>query len=64
MRNWQFKTAWSFPAVVTQEQRRLFNLPVDTAERQDSLVTLLIEVHADGTVDVRDWFKSEPGSSN
>ena len=25
------------------------------AERQDHLITRLIEVHADGTVDVRSW---------
>jgi hypothetical protein len=37
------------------EQIRLFELALDAAERQESLVNLLIEVHADRTVEVRNW---------
>jgi predicted nuclease of predicted toxin-antitoxin system len=48
------------PAVDLDEQCVLFRTALDTAERQDSLVNLLIEVHADGSVDVRDWSKLEP----
>jgi hypothetical protein len=48
------------PAVDLDEQCVLFRIALDTAERQDTLLNLLIEVHADGTVDVRDWSKLEP----
>jgi predicted nuclease of predicted toxin-antitoxin system len=48
------------PAALRAEQRRLFGIALDTAEQQDSLINLLIEVHADGTVDVRDWSKPDP----
>jgi hypothetical protein len=41
----------------------LFNIALDTAEQQDSLLNLLIEVHADGTVAIRDWSKTEPGTA-
>ncbi len=51
------------PAVLRHEQRRLFGIALDVAEQQDSLVNLLIEVHADGTVDVSDWSKGDPQSS-
>ena len=47
------------PAVLRAAQRRLFEIALDTAERQDSLINLLIEVHADGRVDVSDWSKLE-----
>jgi hypothetical protein len=43
------------PTVPTREQVRLFRLALHTAERQDSLINLLIEVHADGRVEVRNW---------
>jgi predicted nuclease of predicted toxin-antitoxin system len=53
------------PAVLRAAQRRLFEIALDTAERQDSLINLLIEVHADGSVDVSDWStlegKDRPG---
>jgi predicted nuclease of predicted toxin-antitoxin system len=45
------------PAVVRREQMRLFDLAIDVAERQDSLINLLIEVHADGSVEVQNWAK-------
>jgi hypothetical protein len=45
------------PAVDTEEQIRLFGIALDAAERQDSLINLLIEVHTDGSVDVRTWAK-------
>jgi predicted nuclease of predicted toxin-antitoxin system len=48
------------PTVSTGEQTRLFGIALDTAEQQDSLVNLLIEVHADATVDVRNWSKDDP----
>ena len=48
------------PSVAAEEQCRLFGLALDVAERRDSLVNLLIEVHADGTVEVRDWAKGNP----
>lgn len=48
------------PAVPRDEQCRLFGIALDVAEMQDSLVNLLIEVRADGTVDVRNWAKNEP----
>jgi predicted nuclease of predicted toxin-antitoxin system len=51
------------PAVLRREQRRLFGIALDAAEQQDSLVNLLIEVHADGTVDVSDWSKGDPQST-
>jgi predicted nuclease of predicted toxin-antitoxin system len=50
------------PAALRAEQRRLFGIALDTAEQQDSLINLLIEVHADGTVDVRDWSKLDPAA--
>lgn len=43
------------PRVRRDTQCRLFGLALDVAEQQDSLVNLLIEVHADGTVDMRSW---------
>jgi predicted nuclease of predicted toxin-antitoxin system len=48
------------PSVGAEEQRRLFGVALDAAEQQDSPVNLLIEVHADGTVKVRNWAKSDP----
>jgi hypothetical protein len=48
------------PAVPRDERCRLFGISLDVAEAQDSLVNLLIEVHADGNVDVRNWAKDEP----
>jgi hypothetical protein len=51
------------PTVDREEQIRLFELALDAAEQRDSLVNLLIEVHADGTVDVRDWSKGDPQST-
>lgn len=48
------------PAVRRREQRRLFGLALDVAEQQDSLVNLLIEVHANGEVEVRNWSRDEP----
>jgi predicted nuclease of predicted toxin-antitoxin system len=48
------------PAALRAEQRRLFGIALDTAEQQDSLINLLIEVHADGTVEVRNWSKLDP----
>jgi predicted nuclease of predicted toxin-antitoxin system len=50
------------PAVDLDEQCVLFRIALDTAELQDSLINLLIEVHADGTVEVRNWSKPDPGS--
>jgi len=41
--------------VAAEEPMQLFNLALDVAERQDSLINLLIEVHVDGTVGVRNW---------
>jgi hypothetical protein len=40
--------------VSTAERVRLFGIALDVAEQQDRLPNLLIEVHADGSVDVRD----------
>jgi len=51
------------PTVDREDRIRLFELALDAAEQQDSLVNLLIEVHADGTVDVRDWSKGDPQST-
>jgi predicted nuclease of predicted toxin-antitoxin system len=48
------------PSVGAEEQRRLFGLALDVAEQQDSLINLLIEIHADGTVEVRNWAKRDP----
>jgi predicted nuclease of predicted toxin-antitoxin system len=48
------------PSVGAEEQRRLFGLALDVAEKQDSLINLLIEIHADGTVEVRNWAKRDP----
>jgi hypothetical protein len=42
------------PTVSTAERVRLFGIALDVAELQDRLLNLLIEVHADGSVDVRD----------
>jgi len=47
------------PTVSTAEQVRLFGTALDAAGQQDSLLNLLIEVHADGSVDVRDWSKDD-----
>jgi len=47
------------PIVPRNEQKRLFSIALDVAERKDSLVNLLIEVHADGSVDVRNWPKTQ-----
>jgi hypothetical protein len=51
------------PRVRRPEQVRLFELALDSAARQDSLVNMLIEVHADGTVEVRNWAKDIPGTA-
>lgn len=48
------------PTADRKKQIRLFELALDAAEQRDSLVNLLIEVHVDGTVDVRDWSKGYP----
>jgi predicted nuclease of predicted toxin-antitoxin system len=48
------------PTVPAEEQCRLFALALDSVERQDSLINLLVEVLADGTVDVRNWSKDDP----
>lgn len=45
------------PAVVRRQQMRLFDLALDVAERQDSLINLMIEVHVGGSVEVRNWAK-------
>ena len=45
------------PAVVRKQQMRLFDLALDVAERQDSLINLLIEVHVDGSVEAQNWAK-------
>jgi predicted nuclease of predicted toxin-antitoxin system len=50
------------PAVLRAEQWRLFGIALDVAEWQDSLINLLIEVHADGTVEVSNWAKDHPES--
>ena len=47
------------PSVVAEEQCRQFGIALDVVERQDSLGNRLIEVHADGTVDVRNWSKDD-----
>jgi hypothetical protein len=33
----------------------LFRIALDVAEQQDDLINRLIEVHQDGTADIRDW---------
>jgi predicted nuclease of predicted toxin-antitoxin system len=43
----------TMPTVPRHEQMRPFALALDVAEHQDSLINLLIEVQADGAVDVR-----------
>src|SRR4051794_21834554 len=43
------------PTVPAEEQCQLFALALNAAERQDSLINLLIEVQAGGTVDVCNW---------
>ncbi len=48
------------PKVLRAEQMRLFGIALDVAEQQETLVNLLIEVHADGTVEVRNWAKDDP----
>ncbi len=45
------------PAALRAEQRRLFGIALDAADRLDSLINMLIEVHADGSVDIRNWAK-------
>ena len=52
------------PSVRYDEQCRLFDLALDAAARQNSLINLFIEVHRDGTVDVRDWAKDPPDDAN
>ena len=47
------------PAVLRAEQIRLFELALDAAEQQDSLIDLLTEAHADGSVEVRNWAKTQ-----
>ncbi len=47
------------PRVRRAAQCRLFGLALDVAVRHDSLVNLLIEVHADGSVEVRNWAKDD-----
>jgi hypothetical protein len=42
------------------EQCRLFGMLLEAAEQQDSLINVLLEVHADGTVEVRAWAKNQP----
>jgi predicted nuclease of predicted toxin-antitoxin system len=49
------------PSVPYDEQCRLFELALDAAAQQNSLINLVIEVHADSTVDVRNWAKDNPG---
>ena len=39
---------------------RLFGIALEVAARQDNLINLLIEVHADGTIEVRNWAKDDP----
>jgi hypothetical protein len=51
------------PRVRRAVQCRLFGLALDAAERQPSLVNLLIEVQADGTVEVRDWSGDYPAGT-
>jgi hypothetical protein len=41
--------------VSSNEQVRLFEVALDIAGQQDSLVNVVIEVSADGTVEVRNW---------
>ncbi len=48
------------PAVLRAEQCRLFEIALDLAEQQGSLVNLVIEVHTDGTAEVRNWAKNTP----
>jgi hypothetical protein len=48
------------PTMPAEEQCQLFALALNAAERQDSLINLLIEVQADGTVDVCNWSKDSP----
>ena len=43
------------PAVPVEEQCRLFGIALTVAERQESLINLLIEVHVDGSVEVHNW---------
>ena len=52
------------PTVAAEEQCRLFGIALDAAERRDNLVNLLIEVHADGTVDVHNWAKDNPAGAS
>lgn len=49
------------PKVLRTEQIRLFGFALDVAEQQETLVNLLIEIHADGTVEVRNWAKDDLG---
>lgn len=43
------------PNVERGEQIRLFGLALDAAERMESTINKLIEVHLDARVEVRDW---------
>lgn len=43
------------PQVGRTRQISLFNLALDAAERLDHLVNRVLEVHADGRVEMRDW---------
>jgi hypothetical protein len=45
------------PSVDAPAREALFERAFGTAEMEDSLINLLIEVRADGTVDVRNWSK-------
>jgi predicted nuclease of predicted toxin-antitoxin system len=52
------------PNVAAEEQCSLFGIALDAAERQESLINLLIEVHADGTVEVRNWARDNPAGAD
>ncbi|HUN41737.1 MAG TPA: hypothetical protein VMU81_15745 [Acetobacteraceae bacterium] len=51
------------PAVLIEERVRLFGLALEAAEREETLVNMLIEAHADGTVEVGNWAKDTGGDA-
>ena len=52
------------PTVSTDEQTRLFEVALDIADQQDTLINLLIAVHIDGSTEVRNWSKDDPAGAD
>ncbi len=48
------------PSVEVPEQRRLFDVALAVAVKQDGLINLLIEVCCDDSVEVQEWSKDKP----